>query len=48
MFSVGFNRAGKIVDQMEKLHYISPQDGSRPRSVYITMDEFMEIYGDRY
>lgn len=48
MFSIGFNRAGKIVDQMEKLHYISPQDGSRPRSVYITMDEFMEIYGDRY
>lgn len=48
MFSIGFNRAGKIVDQMEKLHYISPQDGSRPRSVYITMDEFMEIYGDKY
>ena len=48
MFSIGFNRAGKIVDQMEKLHYVSPQDGSRPRSVYITMEKFMEIYGDKY
>ena len=45
-FALGFSRAGKIIDQMERLHYISPADGSRPRTVYLTMDEYRQIYGD--
>ena len=45
-FALGFSRAGKIIDQMERLHYISPADGSRPRTVYMTMDEYREKYGD--
>jgi len=45
-FALGFSRAGKIIDQMERLRYISPADGSRPRTVYLTMDEYHKIYGD--
>lgn len=47
-FGIGFARAGRIVDQMTRLQYISPQDGSnKPRSVYITMDEFIKLFGDK-
>ena len=46
-FGIGFNRAGRIIDQMTRLQYISPPEGpNKPRSVYITMDEFIEKFGD--
>ena len=45
-FGIGFSRAGRIVDQMERLRYISPADGSKPRTVYITMEEYNQIYGE--
>ncbi len=45
-FSVGFNRAARIMDQMEAAGFIGPQDGAKPRSVRITMEEFKEIFGD--
>ncbi len=43
--SVGFNRAGKIVEWMEKMKYISAYDGAKPRKVLITREEFEEKYG---
>ena len=45
-FSVGFNRAGRIMDQMELAGFIGPQEGSKPRQVYITMEEYKAIFGD--
>ena len=45
-FGIGFSRAGRIIDQMERLRYVSPADGSKPRTVYITMEEYNEIYGE--
>ena len=45
-FSVGFNRAGRIMDQMEQAGFIGHQEGSKPRQVLITMDEFRAIFGD--
>ncbi len=45
-YSVGFNRAGRIMDQMELAGFIGPQEGSKPRRVLITMEEFKEIFGD--
>lgn len=32
-FSIGYNRAGKIIDQLEADGYIGPQNGSKPRQV---------------
>ena len=41
---IGYPRAGKIIDQMETAGYISKQDGSKPRSVYITMEEWEQKF----
>ena len=45
-YSVGFNRAGRIMDQMEMAGFVGPQDGAKPRQVLITMDEYNAIFGD--
>ena len=46
--SIGFPRAGKILDQMTEFGYISPADGAKPRKVYITLEEYYKIFGDQY
>lgn len=46
--SIGYPRAGKIVDQMTEMGYISVADGAKPRNVYITLEEFYQIFGDNY
>ncbi len=45
-FLVGFPRAARIIDQMEEAGFISPSDGSKSRSVYITMEEYDALYGE--
>ncbi len=45
-FSVGYNRAARLIDQMEERGYIGPLDGSKPREVKITREKFIEIYGE--
>lgn len=34
-YSIGYNRAGKIMDQLEKMGVVGPQMGSKPREVLI-------------
>lgn len=46
--SIGYPRAARIVDQMEERGYISSAEGSKQRSVYITIEEFYSIFGDIY
>ncbi len=45
-YSVGFNRAGRIMDQMEMAGFVGPQDGAKPRTVLITMEEYKAIFGE--
>ncbi len=40
---LGYSRAGRIVDQLNELGIIGPFEGSKPRQVLVTMDEFREI-----
>ena len=35
-FSIGYNRAGRLMDQLEKAGVVGPQQGSKPRDVLIT------------
>ena len=32
---VGYNRAARIMDRLEEQGVIGPQDGARPREVYV-------------
>lgn len=41
--SVGFSRAGRIMDQLEQLGFISPADGNKPRNVLITRAQYLEM-----
>lgn len=34
-FSIGYNRAGRLMDQMERAGIVGPQQGSKPREVLI-------------
>ena len=44
--SVGYNHAGKIIEWMESMGYISPFDGkAKARSVLLTKEEFEAKYG---
>ena len=38
-FSIGYNRAGRIMDQLEASGIVGPADGSKPRQVH-----FMDMY----
>ncbi|MDR3331997.1 MAG: DNA translocase FtsK, partial [Synergistaceae bacterium] len=40
---VGFTRAGRLVDMMEKAGIIGPLDGARPREILVDEDEAAEI-----
>ena len=45
-FPVGYIKACKIIDWMEKMNYITPSEGSKPRKVLLSKDEFVQIYGE--
>ena len=38
-FSIGYNRAGRLMDQLEKAGIVGPTQGSKPRDVYV-LDEY--------
>ncbi|OPZ31788.1 MAG: DNA translocase SpoIIIE [Bacteroidetes bacterium ADurb.BinA174] len=38
-FSIGYNRAGRLMDQIERVGIVGPSQGSKPRDVYIS-DEY--------
>ena len=39
-FRIGYNRAARIIDEIEERGIVGPSDGSRPRQVLITEDEY--------
>lgn len=45
-FGLGFPRASRLIDQMEVKGYISPQNGSKKRNVYVNMEQYRELSGD--
>ena len=40
---LGYSRAARIVDQMEELGIIGPFEGSKPRQIIITREQWMEM-----
>ena len=41
--SLGYNRAGRIMDQLEEAGIVGPPDGAKPRQVRITSLESLEL-----
>lgn len=39
VFSIGYNRAANLVDQLESHGYVSAQQGSKPREVFFTAEQ---------
>ena len=43
---IGFNKAGRLVDQMEKAGFISSPDSKNNRVIFISQQEFEERFGE--
>ena len=44
-FPVGYIKACKIIDWMQTMNYITQSEGSKPRKVLLTKEEFENTYG---
>lgn len=44
-FSIGFQRASRLLDQMEERGIVGPRDGPRPREVLVSIMEVDELFG---
>ena len=38
-FSLGFNKAGRYMDQMQRLGIVGPANGAKPRQVLMSPDQ---------
>jgi len=45
-FRIGYNRASRLMDELELRGIVGPEDGVKPRKVTITRDEYQELYSD--
>lgn len=43
-FRVGYTRAARMVDTMEAMHIVGPNNGSKPREIIMTPEEVQEKY----
>ncbi len=47
MLSIGYGRAAKLIDQMERMHYVGPAVGNKPREILITDQMYAELMVNR-
>lgn len=45
-FSIGFNRAGRLMDQLEEAGIVGPVNGSKPREVYVQDENQLRLILD--
>lgn len=43
-FRVGYTRAARMIDMMEAMHIVGPNNGSKPREILMTADEVQQKY----
>ena len=42
IFKIGFNRAARIMDQLEEAGVVGPEEGTKPRRILMNIEEFEE------
>ncbi|MBO5197041.1 MAG: DNA translocase FtsK 4TM domain-containing protein [Lachnospiraceae bacterium] len=47
VYKIGFNRAARIMDQLAEAGVVGPEEGTKPRKVLMSLEEF-EQYVDEY
>jgi len=47
VYKIGFNRAARIMDQLCDAGVVGPEEGTKPRKVLMSLEEF-EQYIDEY
>lgn len=47
MFKIGFNRAARIMDQLAEAGVVGPEEGTKPRKVLMTKDEFEQYLAEQ-
>ena len=40
---LGYARAGRLIDEMEQMGVVGPHEGSKPRQVLITYQQWLEM-----
>lgn len=45
-FRIGYTRAARIIDQLEELGYVGPYEGSKPRQIKMTLEEYEEVFNN--
>ena len=45
MFKIGFNRAARIMDQLAEAGVVGEEEGTKPRKILMTKEEFEEKFG---
>ena len=43
MYKIGFNRAARIMDQLAEAGVVGEEEGTKPRKVLMTMEEFENL-----
>ena len=43
VFKIGFNRAARIMDQLAEAGVVGEEEGTKPRKVLMTMNEFEQL-----
>ena len=45
-YKIGFNRAARIMDQLAEAGVVGPEEGTKPRKVLMSAEEFEQYIGD--
>ena len=43
VFKIGFNRAARIMDQLEEVGVVGPEEGTKPRRVLMNEEQFEQL-----
>ena len=48
VFKIGFNRAARIMDQLEEVGVVGPEEGTKPRRVLMTKEDFEQLLEENH